>query len=99
MILLIGVWALVSPKGVGRNLLLNLAAALSAFFIAWHFATYVATALGANLEISELLQSLGIYAFDDTPLVFLPLAAQILMAVILGGLARSKIERGFAEYG
>lgn len=99
VILLIGVWALVSPRGAGSHLLSNLAPVLAAFFLVWSFAAYLATALGANLAIPDLLQSVGIYCFRSPPPVFLPLAAQTLMTVVLGGLARSRIHGSFAEYG
>ena len=37
------------------------------------------------------LQTIGLYAFDSPPPVFLPLAAQAAMAIILGGLAKSRL--------
>lgn len=91
MALLISVWALVTPSGMGKLFLVRVSPGLAAAFLAWHLAAYIATAVSANLSVPDLLQSMGVYAFDSPPPVFLPLAAQAAMAVVLGGLSRSRL--------
>jgi len=97
--LLISVWALVTPSGMGKFFLVKASPGLTAAFVVWHLLAYVATAVSANLGIPGILQSIGIYAFDTPPPVFLPLLAQAAMVVILGGLSRSRLRhRGMQRY-
>lgn len=91
--LLLSVWALVRPGGFGRHVLVGLSPALTVFFITWHLAAYLSTALSAYVTIPDLLQSIGVYAFDTPPPVFLPLATQAVMVIILSGLTRSRLPR------
>ena len=88
--LLISVWALVTPSGMGKRFLVSTSPALTALFMGWHLLAYTATALSAVAKVPDLVQSVGIYAFDSPPPVFLPLSAQAAMVVILGGLSRSR---------
>ena len=76
MTLLISVWALVTPAGMGKRFLVSTSPALTALFMGWHLLAYTATALSAVAKVPDLLQSVGIYAFDSPPPVFLPLSAR-----------------------
>jgi hypothetical protein len=89
--LLISVWALVTPSGMGKHFLVKVSLGLTAAFVVWHLLAYMATAVSANVAFPSILQSIGIYAFDSPPPVFLPLLAQAAMVVILGGLSRSRL--------
>ena len=88
--LLISVWALVSPKGMGKQFLVKMSLPLTAGFVMWLLLAYLATALSAVVQIPPLMQSIGVYAFAYPPPTFLPLAAQAAMVIILGGLARMR---------
>ena len=90
-VLLISVWALVTPRGMGKMFLVRMSLPLTGGFILWHLLAYTATAISGTVQIPELLQSIGVYAFDSPPPVALPLAAQAVMVVILGGLTRSRL--------
>jgi len=54
--LLISVWALVTPSGMGKLFLVRVSPGLAGAFLAWHMLAYVATAISANLAIPGLLQ-------------------------------------------
>ena len=56
MALLISVWALVTPSGMGKHFLVRVSPGLAAAFLVWHLAAYVATAVSANVAIPGLLQ-------------------------------------------
>lgn len=93
--LLISVWALVSPRGMGKHFLVKMSLPLTTGFVVWHVAAYLATAFASIVQIPLILQSIGVYAFASPPPIFLPLAAQAAMIAILGGLARMrKIGKG-----
>lgn len=90
-ILLISVWALVTPRGMGKLFLVKMSLPLTGGFIIWHLLAYTATAISGSVDIPLLMQSIGIYAFASPPPVFLPLLAQAAMVVILGGLTRTRL--------
>ena len=90
-ILLISVWALVTPRGMGKLFLVKMSLPLTGGFIIWHLLAYTATAISGIVDIPLLMQSIGIYAFASPPPVFLPLLAQAAMVVILGGLTRTRL--------
>ena len=95
-VLLIGVWALVTPRGLGKQFLVRMSLPLTAGFMVWHLAAYTTTAVSANERIPALVQSIGVYAFNSPPPVFLPLLAQAFMILILGGLSRTRREKRFS---
>lgn len=92
--LLISVWALVTPRGMGKQFLVSMSLPLTGAFIFWHLAAYTATAISELVSIPKMLQSIGVYAFASPPPVALPLLAQAAMVVILGGLTRTRRLKG-----
>lgn len=100
--LLVGLWVLLAPRGVGEAPFAATAPALTALLAAWLVAAYCAAAAAPVQSLPSLARSLGLYGMPaggsgggggigaDTAQPLSPLLGLLAVTIALAGLTRSR---------